>query len=236
MINKNKILKSFEAENTQENHRIFFIRHGETDWNKSFRYQGCSDVELNASGLEQARRLGLRLARTVPTRIVSSPLRRALRTAEVIMELNAGGVPVGTSADLREISFGLWEGLTVSEVSERYPDVYGKWRSAPFSVTPDGGESMGEIMARSRRAADVITKDGGPGDTTFIVAHGAILRGLLAAMMNVSDIGLLWRMRLDNCSVTVLDFWGSRPFLLTLNDTHHTRMCDRDIENLVFQA
>ncbi|MDR1471747.1 MAG: histidine phosphatase family protein [Synergistaceae bacterium] len=236
MSRKKKELLRSKAENTRENHRIFFIRHGETDWNKNFRYQGLSDVELNEFGLEQARRLGLRLAKTEPTRVVSSPLARALRTAEEIMRLNSGSAPIETMDDLREISFGCWEGLTFSEVSKRYPDTYGRWRLAPFSVTPDGGESIGEIIERSRGAADDIVRRGVPGGVTFIVAHGAILRSLLASMMNVSDIDLMWMMRLDNCSLTVLDFWGSHPSLLTLNDTHHTRMSERDIARLVFHV
>ncbi|MDR1915921.1 MAG: histidine phosphatase family protein [Synergistaceae bacterium] len=223
-------------DNMRENHRIFFIRHGETDWNKNFRYQGSSDVELNESGMEQARRLGQRLAQTEPARVISSPLVRARRTAEVIMERNIGDAAVETLDDLREISFGCWEGLTVTEVKERYADTFEKWRIAPFSVPPLGGESMDEVVKRSRRAASEIIERGRPGDATFIVAHGAILRALIASMMNTDDVDLMWRVRMDNCSITVMDFWGSRPSILTLNDTHHTRMSDDDIAKLVFQA
>ena len=92
----------------RDNHRIFLIRHGETDWNKAFRYQGSSDVPLNDEGLRQAALLGTRLSRIRPSRILASPLMRAFRTAETIRERNDGAEELETETrdDLREISFG----------------------------------------------------------------------------------------------------------------------------------
>jgi broad specificity phosphatase PhoE len=215
-------------------HRIFLIRHGETDWNRVFRYQGVSDIELNETGLEQARLTGIRLAEIVPARVCSSPLLRARRTAEIIMEHNRGDAGVEPCGDLREVSFGKWEGLSFSEVKERYPDTLSAWRAEPFSVTPDDGEPFAEVESRARAAADLIKSAGCPGDVTFVISHGGVLRVLIAAMMGIDDYNVMWRMRFDNCSISVLDMWQSYPSLLLLNDTHHIRLKEDEISRLSF--
>ncbi|MDR3333075.1 MAG: histidine phosphatase family protein [Synergistaceae bacterium] len=218
-----------------ESHRIFLVRHGETDWNKDLKYQGNSDIELNEAGIEQARRLGVRLRGTIPARVVSSPLSRACRTAEVIMENNGGDAKIEKLEDLREISFGIWEGLSMSDVRNVDGETLDKWKARPFSITPKGGETLEEIIARSKRAAANILEYGRPGAATFVVAHGAILRSVLAALMGVEDIDILWRFRVDNCSLTIVDMWGRRPSLYALNDTHHCRLgSDEEIGRLAF--
>ena len=215
-------------------HRFFFIRHGETNWNREFKYQGSSDIELSGDGVEQARRTGLRLSRIVPSRVCSSPLKRARRTAEIIMENNSGAAVIDLCDDLREISFGSWEGLTVPEIKERDAETFEAWRRAPFSAVPEGGESFAEVAERARRSAKIMKEAGSPGGVTFVVAHGAVLRALVAAFMDIGDMNLLWRARFDNCSISVLDMWGARPLLLLSNDTHHIRLKDEEIRLLSF--
>lgn len=220
-----------------KSHRFFLMRHGETDWNREFRYQGISDVALNDDGLEQARRLAVRLSPIVPSRVFASPLMRAARTAEIIAEHGARAVKVELLPELSEISFGIWEGLTIPEIRELDAETFERWRVAPFSCAPRGGETFEEIRARAQTLAGDIRAGARPGEATFIVAHGGLLRALIAAMMNFDDIDLLWRMRFDNCSVTVIDIWGVRPSLLLTNDTHHLRVSgDENIAALVFPA
>jgi alpha-ribazole phosphatase/probable phosphoglycerate mutase len=215
-------------------HRVFLIRHGETDWNKVFRYQGMSDIELNETGLEQARLAGMRLAEIVPARVCASPLLRARRTAEIIMERNRGDAEIELCRDLREVSFGKWEGLSMSEVRERYPDTLTAWRADPFSVTPEDGEPFAEVKSRARAAADLIKAEGRPGDVTFVITHGGVLRVLMAVMMDIDDFNAMWRMRFDNCSISVLDMWRSHPYLLLSNDTHHLRLEEDEISRMSF--
>ena len=215
-------------------HKFFFIRHGETDWNREFRYQGNSDIELNEDGVEQARRTGLRLSCIVPSRVYSSPLKRARRTAEIIMEHNSGEAAVDVCDDLREISFGSWEGLTMPEIKARDAEKLEAWRSKPFSVVPEGGESFAEVASRSRRVSKVMKEAGGHGEVTFIVTHGVVLRALIAIFMNIEELDLFWRVRFDNCSISALDLWNARPSLLFSNDTHHTRLGEEEIKFLTF--
>ncbi|MDL2264023.1 histidine phosphatase family protein [Synergistaceae bacterium OttesenSCG-928-I11] len=221
--------RQIEIEAAVENHRIFLMRHGETEWNRNFRYQGCSDVPLSEVGESQARRLAVRMSRIAPTRVFASPLSRAYRTAEILMEGNRSDVAIEPCEELREVSFGFWEGKTVDEVRALDGGTLDRWRSVPFSATPRDGESMASIMARSDRMADRVRSEGRAGDVTFVVAHGAILRSFLGSLMRIDDLNVLWRMRMDNCSVTVLDLWGSRPSLLALNDTHHLHVADDEI-------
>ncbi|MDR1134023.1 MAG: histidine phosphatase family protein [Synergistaceae bacterium] len=219
---------------TERAARIFFVRHGETDWNREFRYQGGSDIALNENGRSQARKTGLRLSRVSPRAVFSSPLLRAYRTAEAIMRENAASVPIGAMDDLREISFGEWEGLTASEIAERHASDYDAWRENPFSSSPTGGESFESVRLRSARAAEAVKSAARPGETILAVAHGVVLRALAASLMGVDDLRPMWRMRFDNCSVSAIDLWGGRPSLVFLNDTHHLRLDDEKIGILSF--
>jgi alpha-ribazole phosphatase/probable phosphoglycerate mutase len=219
----------------RDSHRIFLIRHGETDWNKVFKYQGITDVPLNEDGLEQARRLGVRLSCVAPDRVLASPLLRARRTAEVIMENNPSDVEIEDRAELREISFGIWEGLTVSEIKKIDGATYTKWHKAPLSCAPKGGEVFSEIFERSRLFVKELVGEDSPGRNTFIVAHGGVLRAVASSLMHFNDIDLFWRMRFDNCSITVIDIWGKVPSMLLSNDTHHLRIGDdTTIASLIF--
>ena len=150
------------------------------------------------------------------------------------MENNSKDATIDMLEDLREISFGSWEGLTYSEIMARDPKKMTAWRNAPFSSAPEGGESFAEVASRSRRAAGILKEAGGPGDVALVISHGAVLRALIAAFLNIEEIDILWRMRFDNCSITVLDIWGARPSLLMTNDTHHIRLVDEEIKFLSF--
>ena len=221
----------------RDSHRVFLIRHGETDWNREFRYQGSSDVPLNETGIEQARRVGVRMSDIAPCNVITSPLSRASRTAEIITEYSPGSVEIEKSELLREISFGIWEGLTIPEIKKIDGETFEKWKTAPFSYTPENGEAFSEVMERSLIIKEKICSRPA-GENTFIVAHGGVLRAVAAALIGLKDIDLMWRMRFDNCSVSVVDIWpkwNSRSSMLLTNDTHHLRMnSDDEIKSLIF--
>jgi alpha-ribazole phosphatase len=214
--------------------RIFFVRHGETDWNRTFRYQGSADIALNESGRSQARKAGLRLSRVVPDRVFSSPLLRAYGTAEEIMAANASGAPIEVMDDLREISFGEWEGLTYREIIERHASDYEAWRENPFSSAPTGGESFESVRLRSARAAEALKSAAVSGRDILAVAHGVVLRALVGSLLGAEDLKLMWRARFDNCSVSAVDLPGGRPSLVFLNDANHLRLDDEKIGVLSF--
>ena len=201
---------------------IYLVRHGITDWNAKFRYQGSSDIPLNAEGIKQAERTALRFSGFRPERIISSPLDRAFTTASVLAEKCKWTADIEVRDALREISFGKWEGLTVSEIRREFGDNYALWAKDPFSFFPDGGEPQTSVLSRARDISEELRNVEA---SSVVVAHGGILRALLACLIDSKDPGAFWRMRLDNCSISLVRVWKERPpYLMSLNDTHHLKV------------
>ncbi len=147
---------------------FFLIRHGETDWNVEGRYQGQADPPLNERGRAQAQRVAEALREQRLDALYASDLRRAAETAEAIGR--ATGLPVRYDPRLREIDQGEWQGLLVTEIERRYPDLFRRWREAPLTVTPPGGESIAHLQQRVLAAVEDIAGRH-PGQRVAIVAH-----------------------------------------------------------------
>jgi broad specificity phosphatase PhoE len=136
--------------------RLVLCRHGETDWNVEGRYQGQADPPLNATGLAQARALADMLRGVGLEVIYSSPLRRAVQTAEIVAEHL--GLPVLMEPRLMEIHQGDWQGRLRSEIIARDPDLFRRWQTEPWTVSPPGGESVAQVQERVNGALDDILK------------------------------------------------------------------------------
>jgi probable phosphoglycerate mutase len=139
---------------------FYYLRHGETDWNRDGRFQGWTDVPLNATGLAQAR-AAAELVRDLGIRtICASPLARALDTARIVAA--ATGAPVSVIDDLRECGFGVREG-------EAYGSWYEDWR---LGTTPAGAEPYRDFLARALTGVNrALAVQEGP---VLIVAHGGV--------------------------------------------------------------
>ena len=146
----------------------WFLRHGETDWNRDNRTQGSTDIPLNENGVAQARAAAALLCGRGIETIVCSPLTRARRTAEIVAGVLR--LPVQVRSDLREASFGVHEG-----------EVMGAWFAAWVEerVVPEGGESFAAVRARVVAALNEVLAGG---SMTLIVAHGGVFRTVRAAM------------------------------------------------------
>lgn len=134
--------------------RLILIRHGETDWNVEGRYQGQADPPLNARGLAQARELAEALRGVTLDVLYSSPLRRALQTAQILA--TGLGLPLHVEPRLMEIHQGDWQGRLRAEISARYPDLFRRWETEPWEVTPPGGEHLTHVQGRVDAALDDI--------------------------------------------------------------------------------
>ena len=134
--------------------RLVLIRHGETDWNVEGRYQGQADPPLNARGIAQAQALAAALAPLAIDVLYSSPLKRAWQTAEIVAQRL--DVPLYPEPRLMEIHQGEWQGRLRSEIAAQYPEIFQKWLTDPWHVTPPGGESLQEVQARVYAAVDEI--------------------------------------------------------------------------------
>jgi broad specificity phosphatase PhoE len=158
---------------------IVLVRHGETDWNREHRFQGHADTPLNEAGRAQAAELAEILARESLSAVYTSPLRRASETAAIVatrLELDVRPLEA-----LREIHVGDWEGLTVDEVKERYPES----ASANWHAGWPGGETYDELGARVLPALLGLA-DVHPGERILAVTHAGPVRAALAAAMGLS--------------------------------------------------
>src|ERR1035437_10930157 len=129
--------------------RLLLWRHGQTQWNVEGRFQGQSDIPLDAGGQQQAERAARLLAALRPDVIIASGLGRALATAAPLARLT--GLTVTTDKDLRERQGGAWEGLTDAEIRARYPAEHAQW------LAPDGEASAGV----AGRAGAALERSGG---------------------------------------------------------------------------
>jgi probable phosphoglycerate mutase len=149
--------------------QILLARHGETDWNLGHRVQGHTDTPLNATGIAQAQALADELGREPIVAVYSSDLSRALATAGAVAARH--GLPVSVDPDLREKNFGSWEGLTDTEIRERFPDAKrGAWGDG--ETTEAVAERVAAALSRVCQAH--------PEGLVLVVSHGGPLRAALA--------------------------------------------------------
>lgn len=156
---------------------LIFIRHGETDWNRELRFQGQRDVPMNERGRRQAARNGRAAAGLLAAgdwRLVASPLGRSVETMRIALEnAGQGGRAFATDPVLMEANYGAWEGLTLVEIGERFPEAARAREADKWGYLPPEGESY--RMLSERIAGWLATLDA----PTFVVAHGGVLRALL---------------------------------------------------------
>ncbi len=153
---------------------LFLARHGETDWNAEGRWQGQTDVPLNANGSAQAHALAERLRREGIAAIASSDLSRARATAEIVAGA-LGITRIHTDPELREQHYGCFEGLTRTDSAARFPEEWARY-VADWRTTPPDGESYPALVARvrgaTRRIAEVFAMP------ALVVMHGGAIRAL----------------------------------------------------------
>jgi broad specificity phosphatase PhoE/ribonuclease HI len=197
---------------------LVLIRHGVTTFTIEKRFSGSGDPPLIEQGRKQARAVASRLLdRAGIDLIVSSALSRSRETASIIA--SALGVPVEIDDDLREVDFGLWEGLTFPVVEERWPRELALWLG-DTSISPPDGESYASLQHRVRTAQERIVNRH-RGETVCVVSHS---RPIAMFALNLLDAPLssLYRLHVDNTSVSELDYYDDGPSVLRqFNDTVH---------------
>ncbi len=194
---------------------VTLVRHGEAEGNHEHRFLGQADVPLSPAGLEQARRVGQRLAAMGIEAIVSSDLQRAIDTARPLADLT--GLPIRTDPRLREIANGEWTNLLAAEIEAGWPDLWARYRDGTDVQRP-GGERWSSVQQRvvealldlDRTTKTVVFSHGGPTLAAALWAASApnpgnIFRGPLAPV--------------SNASITTISL--EPPRLIALNDVGH---------------
>jgi ribonuclease H / adenosylcobalamin/alpha-ribazole phosphatase len=193
------------------------LRHGQTPMSVQKRYVGRSDVPLTDLGVRQAVAAAKRLASAGLDVIVTSPLRRAVQTAEEVAA--ATGAPVVADEGFRETDFGAWEGLTFAEVRGRWPAEMTAWLADP-AVAPPGGESFTEVSERVT-AALLRVLAARDRQAVLIVSHVTPIKMLVAKALLAPPAGL-FRMHLDVAALSEIDWYADGTAVLrSFNDTGH---------------
>jgi broad specificity phosphatase PhoE len=196
--------------------RLVMVRHGETDWNAQHRYQGHADIALSARGRKQVEAAARKLASESFDAIWSSDLARAWETAQAIA--SAGSHEVQPEPRLREMAFGVFDGLTHEQVMARHADVFDAW-FADGEKPPPGGEKASAFEARigaffgEIRSSDTLS-------AVLIVAHSGTLRELIRMALDLPP-GAQWRFRMDNASISEIHVYEEGCVLHRLNAVDH---------------
>ena len=208
---------------------LIMVRHGRTALTESRKISGGDgeNPDLSELGQKDAIEVATELARVgtsgafgflaKPVVVIHSPIKRAAQTASLIAKkLDAEQVEL---ADLREISFGEWDGLTNEELFVGHEQQYQSWRGS-YEVAPPGGESLKDFDIRVNRALDVILEKFA-GKTVVVVAHVMPIRGLLR-IANAADTAGYWRVNLGPASISIARFWGREAAeVVCVNSTSH---------------
>ena len=161
---------------------LFLSRHGQTVWHRENRYAGSSDIDLTATGLEQAGELAGWAARVRPAALYVSPLRRARETAAPV-EARLGRAAT-VDVDLREVHFGIAEGVTIGELRSARPDVVAAFDADPVGHHFPEAEPPGDAADRGSAALRRIA-DRHPGEKVLVVAHNTLIRLILCRLLEI---------------------------------------------------
>jgi len=208
---------------------LIMIRHGRTALTESRKISGGDgeNPDLSELGNKDASEVALELARvgsegpfsflTKPMVVVHSPIKRAAQTASKIAKIL--GVEQAEIADLREIGFGDWDGLSNEELFVAHENQYQAWRGS-YDVAPPNGESLKDFDVRVNRSLDFILNRYA-GKTVVVVAHVMPIRGLLRIANDASVAGY-WRVDLGPASISIARFWGREGAeIVCVNSTSH---------------
>ena len=194
--------------------KLLLIRHGDTAWNVEEIFRGRVDVELNETGAKQAELLAKYLTDERIVAIYSSPLKRALKTAEIIA--GSHQVDVTPARELIDFDYGNWQGLSHNTVREKYQALYAEWLTNPHLVRVPKGESLDDVRERVLRLIDhVIIKHEG---SVALVSHRVVGKVLICALLGLGN-SHFWNIRLDTCGITAFVYEKNRFILAQHNDT-----------------
>jgi broad specificity phosphatase PhoE len=197
--------------------RLILVRHGETSWNETHKFQGFSDIELSSKGKSQAQSLAESLKGQKLEAIYTSPLIRAQQTAEQIARYH--DCPVILDEGLKELNQGQLEGLTAEDLRQGYPEFLRRWIQEPESTHLPKGESLGELQRRAWAAIEQILRKH-PEGTVVVVGHSFVNLTILCRLLEV-PLNYFRRFRQDPTGKNVIEFSERGAVLRCLNDTCH---------------
>jgi len=197
---------------------ILLIRHGQTEWNRVERFRGQFDIELNQNGFTQAKRTASWIiGHWQPTAVISSPLIRAIQTAEAIAK--SCSLVVQANPGLTDIDYGDWQGLTPDEVKEKWPNQASAWFGHPSQTDIPGGESLSQVQSRAIETISAISQEF-ENQVIVAVSHTVVIRLIILGLMGIS-LDHFWHIHQDPCGINLFEVQGKERKIVFLNATCH---------------
>ena len=198
--------------------KLILARHGETVWNVEKIYRGRADVNLDEVGIKQAELLDKYLSNWELEAIYSSPLRRAIDTANIIARYQKIGVHIVEG--LIDFDYGEWQSLPEQEAEGLYPTLHNEWHNNPHKVKMPGGESLEDVRRRAIEVInDVLSKYQG---SVVLVSHRVVNKVLICSLLGL-DNSYFWNIKQDVGGITVFNYVDGRFVLTRHNDTSHLK-------------
>ena len=198
---------------------IILMRHGETSWNKKSLLQGRTDIPLCDKGREQAKTLSKALSSLSISAIYSSPLSRALETAQIL------GIPHSitpkTSEGFTELNYGEWEGKSPETLRTNASKQYRQWLVDPKEVIVPASERLSDVQLRVMKSFDSVVKEN-EGKLVALVGHGGVNRVMLLSLLQ-ADLGSFWRIRQDTTCLNLIELSDQGPKISLMNWTAHSK-------------
>jgi len=194
--------------------RLFAVRHGATEYSRDRRFTGSRDVPLTTDGRLQAEAVAQALAGNTVAAVYTSPLERARICADLIAKPHR--LEPRVEPDLREMSFGGWEGLGRDALS---PSDAETWRLTPQLVTPPGGESLGAVATRVRATRDRLIA-AHAGESAIVVTHAVVVRLIVLAALGLGP-ERLWSVDASPAGITEIEYVGDWATVHRMNTLAH---------------
>jgi phosphoserine phosphatase len=197
---------------------FILVRHGQTDWNRVEHFRGRFNVPLNETGRKQSEQVAKRISsKWKPAAIFTSPLSRAMETAETIAK--KFHLSALTAYGLVDIDYGQWQGLTPEEARDQWPELVMNWYEHPEAVEIPDGETLLQVRNRAMSALREISWLH-PDQEIVLVSHTVVNRLILLEILGLG-IECFWHLRQEPCAINVIEKSEKDFTLVSMNDTCH---------------
>jgi broad specificity phosphatase PhoE len=198
---------------------IYLVRHGQTAWNKEEIFRGRTDVPLDETGLRQAELAGEYFKEMEIHAIYSSPLSRALETAQKIAQFH--NTKVQPLQGILDMSFGRWEGQSHLDIQKNDREIYRQWREEPHLARLPSGESLDDVRVRAMAALEEVIRNH-PGKTLILVSHRVVNKVLICGILGL-DNSHFWQITQDTTAINLIKYKEGKYILSLMNETCHLK-------------
>ncbi len=195
---------------------IFFVRHGETKGNKEKRFRGRTDYPLNNNGRKQAKKLKKKLDNFNFDKLISSPLKRAYETAEII---KPEGLEINIDKEINNVDVGDWSNVKKDDVKKNYPELFKIWITNPEDIKFPNGESLKSLYDRAGSFIEKLVKK--DYERVLVVSHRSLMKCLMGYILNMKK-DYFWKFYFNNASYSIINYNEDRGFLIKMiNESCH---------------